>query len=826
MKSALRNLFLGVMTLAAAACVDTSTTACATGTRCPAGTVCIDGTNQGSDAGPECVPSARIHACTHKQQWQPCTYDEVSSAWCREGVCTERRCGDGVPDDQYDEVCDDGNNHEADGCSSDCKRECGDGAVQILQQEVCDVGLLTQESCLSQGFDKGPLTCNEDCRATSTDQCSYFEWHPLAVPNETWNFTRLWVFDENKAVAVGYEGEPTPELAPCNVTNWSLFFNFPNQLPNCGRIFWYDGESWRIEADFYETFPGESKLPFTDLWAIGPKDIYAAGVGGHVWHFDGENWSPMSGLGGFVQRASEQFIGIWGTGPDNIFVVGSRWLPGSPRNESEFLIRHYNGTKWITINPPDIPGSDDWSHHVLFSVWGSSPENVFAVGSHGTILHYDGNLEGRWDHMTVPPLGSTDLYDIWGTDAGDVFAVGGDGTILRYANEQWSQQDNVPVRRILTGIWGTADGQMFVVGESGTLLGYDFHGGNDWRVLSGGNWSDIIGIHGSSATNVLAVGLQGTVLRRDETGWVAMEMPENQGRPLRSLWGSSDRCMYAANGAGQIWHYDGNSDLRWNLMRASSSYSINDIHGSGCASDGDGDLAAVTAEGSILYYAGGVWQELPPIWLKSELKAVWSGADAVFAVGQLGTILRYDKKMQTVAVMKSNVQETLSGIWGATDKDLFAVGNHGTILHYDGNSQNEWTPMQGEAAWVLYDVWGSIAKIDDEVSTTDVFAVGEAMTIAHYKDGAWSSIHAPPSSTALQTVWGSNASDILAAGGAGKLFHFDGAQWSQMRSPTDASITSIWESPEGKYIMIADELGHVFRRRTTTPSGDVAPATH
>jgi photosystem II stability/assembly factor-like uncharacterized protein len=61
----------------------------------------------------------------------------------------------------------------------------------------------------------------------------------------------------------------------------------------------------------------------------------------------------------------------------------------------------------------------------LYGVWGSSENNVFAVGSWGTILHYDSNT---WSAMSS---GTTNhLNGVWGSAGNNVFAVGTSGTIL------------------------------------------------------------------------------------------------------------------------------------------------------------------------------------------------------------------------------------------------------------------------------------------------------------------------------------------------------------------------------------------------------------
>ena len=57
----------------------------------------------------------------------------------------------------------------------------------------------------------------------------------------------------------------------------------------------------------------------------------------------------------------------------------------------------------------------------LFGVWGSSGNDVYAVGWGENVLHYDGYT---WSEMES---GTTGLNDVWGSSSTDVFAVGGKG---------------------------------------------------------------------------------------------------------------------------------------------------------------------------------------------------------------------------------------------------------------------------------------------------------------------------------------------------------------------------------------------------------------
>ncbi|NIM49145.1 MAG: hypothetical protein GTO22_07780 [Gemmatimonadales bacterium] len=98
---------------------------------------------------------------------------------------------------------------------------------------------------------------------------------------------------------------------------------------------------------------------------------------------------------------------VWSTSPSDVFAVGS-----------DGFILHYDGTEWSAMTSGASP--------YLFAVWGSSSTDVYTVGINGTILHYDGT---SCSSMTS---GTTDLlWAVWGRSSSDVYAVGGYGIIVR-----------------------------------------------------------------------------------------------------------------------------------------------------------------------------------------------------------------------------------------------------------------------------------------------------------------------------------------------------------------------------------------------------------
>jgi len=71
----------------------------------------------------------------------------------------------------------------------------------------------------------------------------------------------------------------------------------------------------------------------------------------------------------------------------------------------------------------DVPTDVD-----LNAVWGTSPDDVWAVGDAGVVLHFDGQ---KWSRMKIAGLGNRrpDLYAVWAPEPGHVW-IGGQGILV------------------------------------------------------------------------------------------------------------------------------------------------------------------------------------------------------------------------------------------------------------------------------------------------------------------------------------------------------------------------------------------------------------
>ena len=68
--------------------------------------------------------------------------------------------------------------------------------------------------------------------------------------------------------------------------------------------------------------------------------------------------------------------------------------------------------------------------------------------------------------------------------------------------------------------------------------------------------------------------------------------------------------------------------------------------------------------------------------------------------------------------MTSGTSEHLHGVWGTSSSDVYAVGEDGTILRYDGAA---WSESVSGTYPDLFGIWGS--------SSGDVYVVGDSGTI-------------------------------------------------------------------------------------------------
>jgi hypothetical protein len=395
-----------------------------------------------------------------------------------------------------------------------------------------------------------------------------------------------------------------------------------------GLVRHYNGTTWdSLNANTTENLRG------VHAWnAIGGTNhAYTVSYyGGNIYDFDGTSWvkllpEPNEGLYA-VSGADGAFFAV---GFDGVILRGDA-----------------GNSTWKSMS---LASTDEY-----FGIWGSGPDDVFVVGDHCRIVHNSPGL-GGWYMM---PSGTGDRFtSVWGTSAANVYSVlyqglytsgGSHGGVYHYDGvSNWSEVIlNVSLNDPCLGIWGSGPGDIFVVGQSGMIKHFN---GNSWSTMNSGTTGDLQGIWGSSSNDVYAVGINsetgyGMILRYDGNAWGQVTPSQTMGT-LDSVWGSASNDVFAVGSDTAIWHYNGSN---WAIMTppppdpsggwGGGTGSLCDVWGSGPS-----DVFAVGAAGRVYHYNGTTWERMNTGTLKT-LRAVWGSSTAnVYAVGEDGLILHYPR---------------------------------------------------------------------------------------------------------------------------------------------------------------------------------------
>ena len=342
-------------------------------------------------------------------------------------------------------------------------------------------------------------------------------------------------------------------------------FDFDNQVTVSAGLstHWVDGaQSW---------YPTPTPEPLFDVWGRATDDYYAVGRFGNVAHFDGNGWAALNS-GSFSNLAD-----IVPT-PSGFVAVGSQGA----------VLRRTAST-WIE---EVVPAGYD-----LAGVWESVEGLAIAVGRFSpdevqwrqAILM---NTGAGWVDTATPGTAPR-LFDVWGSSSDDVFAVGWGGEILHYNGATWSvvSEDAQDVA-FLHSVTGTSASSVFAVGRTndlnGLVMNYD---GAVWRSSTIPSTEELYGVYAESMTAAFAVGSLGSIFQYDGTSWKSMPSPTDEA--LFCVWGFGSSDVYAAGWDGSLIHFDGTS---WRRLLISTNRNLRGVVGD----IGSGDLLLVGDRGAII----------------------------------------------------------------------------------------------------------------------------------------------------------------------------------------------------------------------------------
>jgi hypothetical protein len=263
---------------------------------------------------------------------------------------------------------------------------------------------------------------------------------------------------------------------------------------------------------------------FPGVWGTGPNDVWAVGSGGTILHWDGDR------LSSFPSGTTEWLSEPRGSGPNDVWAVGSGGA-----------IVHWDGSAWSPVPSGTTSG--------LFGVWGAAVDDAWAVGAGGTILHWDG---AAWSAEVSPTTAS--LFRVWGSGPNDVWAVGSNGSagiVVRWDGSAWGLT-SAPAPLTTRGVGGSGPDDVWVSGGNGAIIHWN---GSAWATAPTPVSPVVLYVSASARDDAWAVGNDGTILRWNGLAWTAV--PSGSTAFLVGIWANGPNDAWAAGWGGTILHWDG-----------------------------------------------------------------------------------------------------------------------------------------------------------------------------------------------------------------------------------------------------------------------------
>jgi cysteine-rich repeat protein len=400
-----------------------------------------------------------------------------------------------------------------------------------------------------------------------------------------------------------------------------------------GAIAHYDGAKWSRMSVPQQVW--DNGVVLSDIWGTGPADVFAVGEAGTILHYDGANWALMN------SGSTASLAGVGGRSPTDVYVVGgsgvilhfngSAWLPlasGTTQDlnvvigDSDRIIAMGAALQQLVRGVPTLTTVQTGMLDRVTAVW-SSGAAVFAGSDTGQVFRHDSN---GWADTHSGTTAS--IWSIWGTSPSNVYAVGRGGVMLRYDGRAWLRV-NLGIIDTLNWVWGTGPDDIYVAGARGRLLHFD---GTAWTTVPTGVGVFLNGVSGSGPDDVYVVGDDGTALHFDGRGWSSVDTGT-----LIDVYGvyavAPDDVHFFLSTDG-VMHFDG---VRF--TRSSRPFKSSVEYGFGT---GPSDIYAVSYQASGLFHYNGVdWAQfrLPSF----DTYNIWVTRESVYAGAERGQIFQLDR---------------------------------------------------------------------------------------------------------------------------------------------------------------------------------------
>ncbi|MFM2165844.1 MAG: hypothetical protein RIS79_215 [Verrucomicrobiota bacterium] len=247
----------------------------------------------------------------------------------------------------------------------------------------------------------------------------------------------------------------------------------------------------------------------------------------------------------------------------------------------------------------------------------------------------------------------------------------------------------------LRAIWAANATNLWAVGDNGTILKGD---GTNWTAQTSGTTEHLRAVCGSSATSVWAVGDNGTILFFNGTNWAAQTSGTTNA--LRGVWGSSGTNVFTVGDGGTILR--STNGTAWTAQTSGITTRLRAVHGSGAS-----NVWAVGDSGVIRFWNGTTWGSQTS-GVTTQLNAVFAANSTnIWAVGTGGVVRKGSGT--TWASQTSASGADLNAVWAASTTNLLISGSQSAqMVSTNGTA---WSNMLLSALGTFNGVFGTSATI-------------------------------------------------------------------------------------------------------------------
>ena len=260
-----------------------------------------------------------------------------------------------------------------------------------------------------------------------------------------------------------------------------------------------------------------------NVWAVGYIDLPSGSSGIIKW--DGINWQP------FIASSGVKY-GIYGFNETSIFVVGESANRG--------FVGIWNGINWTEYNYNYFYAKGD-TIYPLNEIWGSSPEDVWAGGKNGTLIHWNGT---DWEKVQTEITG--DITALYGISHDEIYLAAASvnySALYFYNGTNWNLESELPGIYAIT-LWKKPSGKLYVGGTGF----FEYGDGIFNPIYIPGRTRGVIEIFGSDQNNIFTAGDFGEITHFDGRTWTDIslfEVPDGTYRVLRSVWCTENKVFLA-----------------------------------------------------------------------------------------------------------------------------------------------------------------------------------------------------------------------------------------------------------------------------------------